>query len=377
LTFVADVTGTSDNADAVRRFRIYLGAAAGVGKTVAMLDEGRRLRTGGTDVVIGFVESHGRPATEQRIAYLEVVPRNVLDHRGARFEEMDLDAVLKRHPAVALVDELAHTNLPQSGRHEKRWQDVLELLEAGVGVTTTVNIQHLESIAGAVERLTGAPVRELVPDWLVRRADQIELVDCSPEQLRSRLLRGSVYSQEDVSQALTHFFRTDNLIALRELARRFLAGSSEVELLEYLKGQQAQRQREAADRIMVGVSTAPGTDAVIRNASRMAARIEADLYAVHVVSTARRSRHDDLADLRRIVSEVGGSWHELKSDDTAEALTGFARRHHVTQIVLGSSHRSRLEQLASGGSIVRRVTQLAAGAGVDVHIIAGRQVPDS
>ena len=378
LTFVADVTGTSDNADAGGRFRIYLGAAAGVGKTVAMLDEGRRLRTGDTDVVIGFVESHGRPATEQRIAYLEVVPRNVLDHRGARFEEMDLDAVLKRHPTVALVDELAHTNLPQSGRHEKRWQDVLELLEAGVDVITTVNIQHLESIAEAVERLAGAPVRELVPDWVVRRADQIELVDCSPERLRSRLLLGSVYSQEDVSQALTQFFRADNLIALRELARRFLAGSTEVELLEYLKSQQAQRQREAADRIMVGVTTAPGSDAVIRTASRMAARIKADLYAVHVISpAARRSRDNDLADLRRVVSEVGGSWHELKSDDTAEALTGFARRHHVTQIVLGSSHRRRLEQLASGGSIVRRVTQLAAGAGVDVHIIAGRQVPDS
>jgi two-component system sensor histidine kinase KdpD len=217
-----------------------------------------------------------------------------------------------------------------------------------------------------------------VPDWVVRRADQIELVDCSPEQLRSRLLHGSIYSQEDVSQALTHFFRTDNLTALRELARRFLAGSTEVELLEYLKGQQAQRQREAADRIMVGVTTAPGTDAVIRTASRMATRIKADLYAVHVISpTSRRARDNELADLRRVVSEVGGSWHELKSDDTAEALTGFARRHHITQIVLGSSHRRRFEQLASGGSIVRRVTQLAAGAGVDVHIIAGRPVPES
>src|ERR1700756_3866120 len=177
---------------------------------------------------------------------------------------MDLDAVLRRHPGVALVDELAHTNVPGSGRHEKRWQDVLELLAAGIDVITTVNIQHLESIADAVEQMTGTSVRERVPDWVVRKADQIELVDSSPEQLRRRMLHGNIYPPEKVPQALTHFFRADNLTALRELALRFLADETEEELLEHLRRHQASGQWETTERILVGVTGAPGTDAILR-----------------------------------------------------------------------------------------------------------------
>src|SRR5580693_7665325 len=232
---VSDVAAAESEAagevEQVGPFRIYLGAAPGVGKTYAMLSEGHRRRGRGTDVVVGFVESYGRPHTEELINGLEIIPRKVVDYRGRRLQEMDLDAVLRRHPDVALVDELAHTNVPGSGRHEKRWQDVVDILGAGISVITTVNIEHLESIADAVEPLTGTKVRERIPDSVVRKADQVELIDSSPEQLRRRLLHGNIYPKDRIPQALTHFFRTDNLIALRELALRFVADESDEELL--------------------------------------------------------------------------------------------------------------------------------------------------
>src|SRR6202041_237921 len=223
---------------AAGHFRIYLGAAAGVGKTYAMLNEGRRRRDRGTDVVIGFVECHGRARTEEMIADLEVVPRKQVEYRGSALDEMDLDAVLARHPRVALIDELAHTNVPGSGRNAKRWQDVQEILAAGINVITTVNIQHLESIAGEVEHMTGAKVRERVPDWVVRQADQIELVDSSPDKLRRRMVHGNIYPQERVTRALSNFFRIDNLTALREMALRFLADETDEDLLENLRRRQ-------------------------------------------------------------------------------------------------------------------------------------------
>ena len=374
-TFEAKADGEegSDIVEAAGHFRIYLGAAAGVGKTVAMLDEARRRRQRGADVVIGFVETHGRPVTRAHMDGLEIVPRRTVTYRGAALEEMDLDAVLSRHPKVALVDELAHTNVPGSGRHDKRWQDVLELLEAGIDVITTVNIQHLESIADAVERITDVPVRERVPDWLVRRADQIELVDSSPEQLRRRMLHGNIYPPAKVPQALTHFFRADNLTALRELALRFLADETDEELLEHLRRSHPEVVWETAERIMVAVTTAPGTDAIVRRASRMATRIKANLHVVHVVR--RDARHIDdaqLDELRRVTSAIGATWHQVDADDTVAALIEFARHHQVTQIVIGSSQRSRWREMVGGGSIVRRVSRRAAGADIDVHIIARR-----
>ena len=223
-------TGSTDVVEPAGHFRIYLGAAAGVGKTFAMLNEGHRRKRRGTDAIVGFVECHGRPLTENLVEGIEVIPRKSVEYRGARFEEMDVDAVLERHPELALVDELAHTNVSGSGRNERRWQDVMEMLGAGIDVITTLDIQHLESISDAVERISGTPIRERVPDWVVRRADQIELVDSSPEQLRRRMAHGNIYPPDKVPQALTHFFRTDNLIALRELALRFLADQTDEEL---------------------------------------------------------------------------------------------------------------------------------------------------
>jgi two-component system sensor histidine kinase KdpD len=288
---------------------------------------------------------------------------------------MDLDAVLQRHPKVALIDELAHTNVPGSGRHAKRWEDVLEILDAGIDVITTVNIQHLESIADAVEQMTGAQVRERVPDWVVRRADQIELVDSSPEQLRRRMLHGNIYPPAKVPQALTHFFRTDNLIALRELALRFLADETEEDLLEHLRRRQAKGLWETTERIMVAVTAAPGTDILLRRAARIAARVKGDLDVVHVASdSSRPGDKKSLAALRELADNVGARWHELAADDPAAAITKFAREHQITQIVIGSSQRSRWQELMGGGSIVRRIIREAGDVGIDVHVIARREL---
>ena len=369
---------TAEVVEAAGRFRIYLGAAAGVGKTYAMLNEGHRRQRRGTDVVIGFVECHGRPLTLQLIDGLEVVERRIVEYRGTRFEEMDLDATLQRHPAVALVDELAHTNVSGSGRNEKRWQDVVELLNAGIDVITTVNIQHLESIADAVEEITKVPIRERVPDWILRKADQIELVDSSPEQLRRRLLHGNVYPTEKIPQALDNFFRRDNLIALRELALRFLADESDVELLNYLHGRESSDRFETSERLLVAVTTAPGTDAIVRRASRMASRIKADLQALHIVTHdgGRPFANDQLILLRQPTADVGAEWNEIHADDPAQALIDFARSRQITQIVVGSSGRSRRQEWLGGGSFVRKISRLAASASIDVHIIARRDFRD-
>jgi two-component system, OmpR family, sensor histidine kinase KdpD len=370
----ADPTDVVEDAG---HFRIYLGAAAGVGKTYAMLSEGHRRLSRGADVVIGFVECHGRPLTEHLIQGLEVVPRKEVEYRGRRLDEMDLDGVLRRHPKIALVDELAHTNVPGSGRNSKRWQDVIEILGAGISVITTVNIQHLESIADEVERLTGAKVRERVPDWVVRKADQIELVDSSPEQLRRRMLHGNIYPKEQVPQALTHFFRTDNLIALRELALRFLADQTDDELLAYLRQQEASTVWETAERILVAVTGEPGNDGLLRRAARIAARSKGELDALHVLASDASSAADRQATarLRELATDVGARWHEIQDDDPARAIARFARQHQITQIVIGSSHRSRWQQLAGGGSHVVKVIREAGAVGIDVHVIARREPP--
>src|SRR6266487_1394974 len=212
--------------------RVYLGAAPGVGKTFAMLNEGRRRHARGTDVVVGFVETHGRARTREQIGDLEVVPRKAIGYRGSQFEEMDVDAVLSRRPQVALVDELAHTNVPGS-RNEKRWQDVEELLQAGIDVISAVNIQHLESLNDVVEKITGVPQRETVPDAIVRAADQVELVDMTPEALRRRMAHGNIYAPEKIDAALTNYFRSGNLAALRELALLWLADKVDEGLQRY------------------------------------------------------------------------------------------------------------------------------------------------
>jgi two-component system, OmpR family, sensor histidine kinase KdpD len=262
----------------------------------------------------------------------------VAGYRGSRLEEMDLDAVLRRRPGIALVDELAHTNVPGSGPHEKRWQDVLDILGAGIDVITTVNIQHLESMADEVEHITGAKVRERVPDWVVRRADQIELVDSSPEQLRRRMIHGDIYPTERVSPALTHFFRTDNLIALRELALRFLAGETDEDLLEQVRQPESRPVRETTERIVVAVTAAAGNDVLLRRAARIASRVKAELDVVHVtVSGADRGNQQAIEKLRELAADIGARWHEIHDDEPAQAIASFARRHEVTQIVIGAS----------------------------------------
>jgi two-component system, OmpR family, sensor histidine kinase KdpD len=357
-------------------FRVYLGAAAGVGKTYAMLSEGHRRRGRGADVVVAFVECHGRRLTELLIDGLEVIPRKVVDYRGSRLEEMDLEAVLRRRPKIALVDELAHTNVPGSGSHGKRWQDVMDILAAGINVITTVNIQHLESIADEVEQMTGAPVRERVPDWVVRKADQIELVDSSPEQLRRRMVHGNIYPKERVHEALSHFFRTDNLTALRELALRFLADETDEELLEHLRQRESRAVWETCERIMVAVTPASGTGA-LRRAARIASRFKAELDVVHVIASDAGPQENgrSIDSLRELTADVGARWHQIRDDDPARAIARFARQRQITQIVIGYSKPSRWQQLTGGGSDVTRIIREAGAVGIDVHVIARQDLP--
>src|SRR5579871_1182091 len=357
------------------KFRVYLGAAAGVGKTCAMLDEGWRRFQRGADVVVGFVETHKRPYTVEQIRDLPVVPRKQVDYRGSVWEEMDLDAVLARMPEVALIDELAHTNVPGSGRHDKRWEDVLEILDAGIAVITTVNIQHIESLADAVERITGVGVRERVPDWVVRKADQIELIDSSAEQLRRRMLHGNIYPPEKIPSALNGFFRAENLVALRELTLRFVADETEEELLEFLRSRGAAGELwETTERIMVAVTGAPGNASVIRRAARIAARVKAPLVAVHVLSGDAEADRSTTAELEELVAAVGGTWQTLEGDDVAKTIFAAAVDQQITQIVLGTSRLTRWQSVTRG-SVIQQILRMASENDIDVHVIARRDVP--
>jgi two-component system sensor histidine kinase KdpD len=348
------------------KFRIYLGAAAGVGKTCAMLDEGWRRRQRGRDVVIGFVETHGRQHTAEYLRDLEIVPRRVVEYRGARFEEMDLDAVLARQPQLALVDELAHTNVPGSGRHAKRWEDVAELLDHGINVISTVNIQHLESLADSIEEMTGTKIRERVPDAMVRRADQTELVDSSPEQLRRRMVHGNIYPPERVQPALTHFFSAHNLTILRELALRFVADEAEEVLLREVAN--LSRPIEATEHIMVGLAAEPADDHILRRAARMAARVKCDFKAVHVIAGDSRpaSNPGELERLVTLTKSLGGGWETIRGDSVASALVTYAQLHHITQLVVGADR----DRGWGRPGLVKQILRAAATAGMDVHVIA-------
>ncbi len=367
--------GEDEGVKPTGRFRVYLGAAAGVGKTVAMLDEGWRRFQRGADVVVGFVETHKRPFTMEQLRDLPVVPRRQVDYRDSVWEEMDLDAVLARQPEVALIDELAHTNVPGSGRHEKRWEDVLEILNAGIAVITTVNIQHLESMADPVERITGVSVRERVPDWVVRKADQIELIDSSADQLRRRMLHGNIYPSEKVPSALNGFFRAENLAALRELSLRFVADETEEEILEYLRRRGAAGELwETTERIMVAVTGAPGNASVIRRAARIAARLKAPLVAIHVLSSDADAREASTAELEELVRDVGGTWQTLEGDDAAKTIFAAAVEQQITQIVVGTSRLTRWQSMTRG-SVIQSILRMASENDIDVHVIARRDMP--
>ncbi len=349
---------------------MYLGAAPGVGKTYAMLCEGRRRHGRGTDVVVGLVETHGRALTEAQVGDLEVVPRAKMTYRDTQFSEMDVDAVIARRPDLALVDELAHTNVAGS-RHDKRWQDVEDILAAGIDVISTVNIQHLESVNDVVERITGIVQRETIPDSVVRAADQIELVDMSPEALRRRMAHGNIYHPEKIDAALSNYFRPGNLAALRELALLWVADRVEDSLQQYMADHGITRPWETRERVVVAMSGAPGGDALIRRASRMAQRTKGELLGVHVRA------HDGLAgppssllgEHRALLNELGGRFHETIAADPTAGLLSFARAERATQLVLGHSQRSRWAHLARG-SVVNRVMRQSGD--IDVHVISTR-----
>ncbi|MFC9689105.1 DUF4118 domain-containing protein [Kribbella sp. NPDC056951] len=353
--------------------RVYLGAAPGVGKTYKMLGEAQRRRDRGTDVVVGFIETHNREHTAAMLDGLEVIPRRILDYRGASFTEMDLDAVLARRPEVVLVDELAHSNVPGS-RHVKRWEDIDELLAAGIDVISTVNIQHLESINDVVEKITGVPQQETVPDRVVRSADQIELVDMTPEALRRRMAHGNVYAADKVDAALGNYFRVGNLSALRELALLWLADRVDAGLQQYRTQHDIQSTWEARERVVVALTGGPEGETLIRRAVRVAARSSGgDLLAVHVTRSDGLTGADParLAQQRALVESLGGTYHQVVGDDIPTALLSFARAENATQLVLGDSRRSRLAALFSGPGI--GVTSIRESGDIDVHIVTHSQ----
>lgn len=354
------------------RLRVYLGAAPGVGKTYKMLEEAHRRRERGTDVVVGFVEGHDRPLTEALLDGLDQVPRTEIRYREAEFTELNLDAVLARRPQVALIDELAHTNVPGC-RNAKRWQDVDELLDAGITVITTVNIQHLESLNDVVADITGVPQRETVPDEIVRRADQIELVDMTPEALRRRMAHGNIYAPNKVDAALSNYFRVGNLTALRELGLLWLADKVDDQLDRYRADHHITDTWEARERVVVALSGGPEGDTLIRRAARIADRTKGtDLVAVHVARadglTGPGPVH--LGRQRTLTESLGGTYHQVVGSDISSALLDFARGVNATQLVLGASRRGRIAQLFTRG--VGMTTTAGSGA-IDVHLVTHEQ----
>ncbi|MDG9683929.1 sensor histidine kinase KdpD [Streptomyces sp. DH18] len=354
--------------------RIYLGAAPGVGKTYAMLSEAHRRVERGTDCVVAFVEHHDRPRTEVMLHGLELLSRRELEYRGTVFTEMDVDAVLERAPAVALVDELAHSNVPGS-RNAKRWQDVEELLRAGIDVISTVNIQHLESLGDVVESITGVRQRETVPDEVVRRADQIELVDMSPQALRRRMAHGNIYRPDKMDAALSNYFRPGNLTALRELALLWVADRVDEYLQQYRGEHNIRTTWQARERIVVGLTGGPEGRTLIRRASRMAAKGSgSEILAVYIARSdgLTSASPKELAVQRTLVEDLGGTFHHVIGDDIPAALLEFARGVNATQIVLGSSRRKTWQYIYGPG--VGATVARESGPDLDVHIVTHEEV---
>ena len=351
------------------RLRIYLGAAPGVGKTVAMLSEGHRRIERGTDVVVAISETHGRSHTAQMLEGLEAVPLHTLTHRESDFRELDLDAVLSRRPQVALVDELAHTNVPGS-RNAKRWEDIDELLAAGIDVISTVNIQHLESLNDVVESITGIRQHETVPDDVVRAADQIELVDMTPEALRRRMAHGNIHAAEKVDAALANYFRPGNLSALRELALLWLADRVDESLERYRHDQGISAAWATRERVVVALTGGPEGETLLRRAAQIASRAAGgELLATYVARSdgSVEANLDSIATQRQLTTELGGSFHPVSGDDVAQTILDFARGVNATQIVLGVSRRGRRQRLLSPGV----GDAVVAGSGdMDVHVVS-------
>jgi two-component system sensor histidine kinase KdpD len=337
------------------RLRIYIGAAPGVGKTYEMLQEAHALRARGLDVVIGYVETYGRRETEAQLKDLEMVPRRSVEHRGVTLEEMDVDAIVRRHPQICIVDELAHTNVPGS-RHDKRYEDVLEILNAGIHVMTAVNIQHLETLNDAVARATGVRVRETIPDTFLDRADEVINVDVTVEELRNRLREGKIYRPDKVEQALSNFFRKGNLSTLRELALRAVAD----EVGEKAASYRAREGLEPAlipERVMVCMSSNALAPRVLRTGARIAGRLGSRWYAVYVETPRERGDRinprdaDALQQNIKLAESLGATVVRVKADKTADGLIAFAQREGVTHVIFGQSARTRWELLVRGSTL--------------------------
>jgi two-component system sensor histidine kinase KdpD len=356
-------------------FKVYLGSAAGVGKTVRMLQEAHDLRQRGVDVVVGFIETHGRAETAALVRDLDIVPRTSMTYRDVTLEEMDLSAVLARAPQVALVDELAHNNVPGSV-HRKRWEDVLDLLEAGISVVSAMNVQHVESIAPIVQQALGVIVRETVPDWVLGRADQVVNIDIPADELRRRLIDGKIYALDKVPTALDHFFTAENLTTLRELALREAASSVDRERMELVRRETGRSAtvHASADRLMVAMAShPPRTAALLHKARRIAGRLNSDWYCVYVQTPSERADRIDTTIQRALVANIqlaqrmGAEVVKLEDDDVAAAIIQFARREGVSLVLVGRSERSWWHRIRHG-SVVDRL--LSHDVGLDVLIVS-------
>ena len=362
------------------RLKIFLGAAPGVGKTYEMLLSAQAKRREGIDVVVGVVETHGRRETEALLAGLEIIPRREVDYKGHRLAEMDLDTILKRRPQLVLVDELAHSNAPES-RHPKRYLDVEELIAAGIDVFTTLNIQHVESLNDVVARITRIRVRETVPDSILETADDIEVVDLAPDDLIHRLHEGKVYVPQQAERAVRHYFQPGNLTALRELALRQTAQRVEDQLLSHMRAHAIPGPWAAGDRVLVCVSEAINTPALIRYARRAADRLHAPLTAIYV-ETARTQRlnnaeRDRVAEYLRLAERLGASTMTIPGRKVADEVVAYAETNNITQIVIGKSDRSRWFEMIHG-SVVHDL--LRKTGSISVHVIsaeAGQPTPST
>jgi two-component system, OmpR family, sensor histidine kinase KdpD len=348
-------------------FKLFLGYAPGVGKTFSMLSEALRRRSRGEDVVIGFIETHGRKGIEELAAQLEAVPRKKLEYKGTVFEEMDVDAILERRPAVVLVDELAHTNIPGSKRR-KRYEDVQELLEANIDVLSTLNIQHIESIAPVVHSITGIVVRETVPDWVPLTASETVMVDLTPEALQNRMKRGDVYSTDKVERSLKNFFRRGNLIALRELALRQVAEQVDRSLESYMETQDIRKNWGVRERMAVCVSSNPAGQYVIARGARMARRMDAELYVVHVDREIgpKEPNENALTANLRFAESLGAKVIRLKGKSVADAVADFVRSKHITQVIFGRAPVRDWRKYLYLSAVHRFLRESPA---VDVHIV--------
>jgi two-component system sensor histidine kinase KdpD len=378
----ARVPGASDFLALVRqrergKLKVYIGSAAGTGKTYRMLQEAHDLKRRGVDVVVGFVETHKRAETDEQVRDLDVVARKKIEYRGVTLEEMNVDAVVARHPEVAIVDELAHTNVP-GARNGKRWQDVMLLLDEGINVITAVNVQHLESLNDVLERELGVTIRETVPDWVVGQADQVVNLDISAEDLRQRLREGKIYHADKIQTALANFFTDENLTTLRELALREVASSvdrSREEIVRRTENGGVAAARRTVDRLMACLSSDPPLSRVLlRKASRIAGRLNSDWFCVYVQMPHERADRIDstlqrhLVDNIQLAQSLGAEVVKLEGRDVAATLSRFARERGVTMAIVGETRRSRLYRLRHGSIVDRLMT---ARAGVDVLVVSG------